>query len=443
MHVEGNMRRSFLVITSLIIIASFGFGETVMSVIGSSTPNGELYAAVQINLENTGNVGGFQFNLKDIPNELSVASVSPAGRAVAEPYDDTGGAGGIGAGNGMYDFGEPYTDTNGNGSYDPALSFNFNDRDTTVSILAYSPSATPIFPGYGPICTIIFSVPTTVSDEIIDLKFHEILNADPSFPLVVSDPDGDALNTTWLNGLLTVGGIEVRLTGGGGTPGFLSAPLVIEMNNAVPVKGLQFNLVDDVDYLTIDVASVQQVGRAANFTFVGNEVNGQSLILGVNFNGEEIAPGSGAILEVQFMIASNAPMNDLSLSITDLIVATQGGLPLPSNGTDYVFSLTTGVDEEAELPTAFELKQNYPNPFNPTTTISYSVPVASEIQVGIFNLLGQEIRSLSNGEHQPGVYSAMWDGLNQNGVRVESGIYLYRMSSSAGFSATKKLVMLK
>ena len=240
-----------------------------------------------------------------------------------------------------------------------------------------------------------------------------------------------------------MGGIEVRLTGGGGTPGFLSAPLVIEMNNAVPVKGLQFNLVDDVDYLTIDVASVQQVGRAANFTFVGNEVNGQSLILGVNFNGEEIAPGSGAILEVQFMIASNAPMNDLSFSITALIVATQGGLPLPSNGTDYVFSLTTGVDEEAELPTAFELKQNYPNPFNPTTTISYSVPVASEIQVGIFNLLGQEIRSLSNGEHQPGVYSAMWDGLNQNGVRVESGIYLYRMSSSAGFSATKKLVMLK
>ena len=94
-------------------------------------------------------------------------------------------------------------------------------------------------------------------------------------------------------------------------------------------------------------------------------------------------------------------------------------------------------------PAEFALAGAYPNPFNPTTTISYSVPEASEIHVGIFNLLGQEIRSLSNGEHQPGVYSTMWDGLNQNGVRVESGIYIYRMSSSVGFSATKKLVMLK
>jgi len=435
------MRRSFLVITSLMIIASFGFGVTVMSVIGSSTPNGEAYAAVQINLVNTTDVGGFQFSLKDMPNALSVASVSPAGRTVAEPYDDTGGAGGIGAGNGAYDFGEPYSDINGNGTYDPAFAFNFNDRDTTVSILAYSPTATPIFPGNGPICTIIYSVPTTVSDEIIDLKFNEILNGDTPFPLVVTDPDAVALNTTWLNGLLTVGGIEVRLNGGGGTPGFVSSRLSVEMNNAVPVKGIQFNIVDDMDYLTFE--SVHGVGRGVDFSFAGNEVDGETMILGVNFNGQEIPPGTGAILEVDFMIASGTPMADITISIVDLIVAAEGGLPLPSNGEDYVFPVTTGVGDETEIPTAFELKQNYPNPFNPTTTISYSVPEASEIEVGIYNLLGQEIRSLSNGQHQPGVYSAMWDGLDQNGVRVESGIYIYRMSSSAGFSATKKLVMLK
>ena len=429
------MSRSFQVITSLLIIASFSFGVTVVSVVGSSTSNGELYAGVQINLANTSNVAGFQFSLKDIPNEVSVASVSPAGRLVAEPYEDTGG-------NGQYDFGEPYTDSNSNDVYDPAFLFNFNHRDSTVSLLAYSSAATPIYPGNGPVCTIIFSVPTTVSDEIIELKFHEILNAEPQFPLVVTDPAGVALNTTWLNGILTVGGIEVRLSGGGGTPGTRSVPLYIAMNNDVPVKGIQLNIADGIsDYLTIE--SVQGIGRGAGFTFVGNEVDGQSMILGVNFNGEEIPPGSGNILQVDFMIASNAPMSDLTISISDLIVAAAGGLPLPSNGEDYTFPVTLGVEDEAELPTAFELKQNYPNPFNPTTTIGYSVPEASEVHVGIFNLLGQEVRSLSSGEHQPGVYSAMWDGLNQNGVRVESGIYIYRMSSSAGFSATKKLVMLK
>ena len=446
MHVEGNMRRSFLVITSLIIIASFGFGETVVSVIGSSAQNTDPIAPLSINLVNTTAVGGLQFSLKDIPNELSVAAVVPAGRAAAEPYDDFGVDGtantsDFGEGDGQYTPGEPYTDVNGNSEWDGDFSVEFNDRDSTVSVLIFDASGNSIIPGNGPVCTILFSVPPSVSDEIIELKFHEILNADPQFLLVVTDPDGTALNTTWLNGLLTVGGIEVRLTGGGGSPGYMSDPLLIELNNAVPVKGIQFNLVDNVDYLTIE--SVHGLGRGADFTFVANEVDGHSLILGVNFNGEEIAPGSGAILEIQFNIASNAPLGDLIVSTTDLIVATQGGLPLPSNGEDYVFPITVGVDDEAELPTAFELKQNYPNPFNPTTTISYSVPEASEVQLGIFNLLGQEIRTLSNGEHQPGVYTTMWDGLNQNGVRVESGIYIYRMSSSAGFSATKKLVMLK
>ena len=429
------MRRSFLVITSLIIIASFGFGETVVSVIGSSTQNANPIASLPINLTNTSAVGGLQFSLKDMPNELSIAAVVPAGRTAADEFDDADN-------NGIWTSNETLiTDVNGNGVWDGPFSIEYNDRDSTVSVLIFDASGNSIIPGNGPICTILFSVPTTVNDEIIDLKFHEILNADPQFLLVVTDPDGTALNTTWLNGSLTVGGIEVRLTGGGGTPGNMSVPLLIELNNAVPVKGIQFNLVDNVDYLTIE--SVQGLGRGADFTFVGNEVNGHSLILGVNFNGEEIAPGSGAILEVQFNIASNAPLGDLIVSTTDLIVATQGGLPLPSNGEDYVFPLVVGVEDGAELPTAFELKQNYPNPFNPTTTISYSVPEASEVVIGIYNLLGQEIRSLSNGEHQPGVYTTMWDGLNQNGVRVESGIYIYRMSSSAGFSATKKLVMLK
>lgn len=429
------MRRSFLVITSLIIIASFGFGVTVVSVVGSSAQNDDVLAVVPINLANTEAVAGMQFSLKDVPNRFSVHSVIPAGRTSADTYADNDNSGDWTPGDVLI------TDHNGNGDYDGAFDIGFTDRDSTVSILIYDDTGNSILPGQGEICKIRYNKPPTVTDEVIALEFNEILNAEPQWGLWVTDTDGGVINATWLNGLLTVGGVEIRLTGGGGTPGYLSAPLIIEMNNAVPVKGIQFNIVDDVDYLTIE--SVQEVGRGTDFAFAFNEVDGKSLILGVNFNGQEIAPGSGAILEVQFMIAANAPMTDLSVSITDLIIATQGGLPLPSNGEDYVFPVAVGVDDKAELPTVFELKQNYPNPFNPTTTISYSVPQASEIQLGIYNLLGQEIRSLSHGEHQPGVYTTIWDGLNQNGVRVESGIYIYRMSSSAGFSATKKLVMLK
>ena len=440
------MRKSFLVITSLILIASLGFGETVVSVIGSSAENGTPIAPLSINLTNTQAVGGMQFSLKDIPNSLSVAGVVPSGRAAEEPYDDFGIDGtdntsDLGEGDNQFTPGEPYTDVNGNNQWDGAFSVEFNDRDSTVSVLIFDASGNSILPGDGPICTILYSLPANVTDQILEMKFHEILDADPQFLLVVTDPDGDAMNTTWMNGLMTVGGIEVRVTGGGGTPGYLSVPMAIEMNNAVPVKGIQFNINDAVDYLTLE--EVHGVGRGADFTFVGNEVNGQSMVLGVNFNGQEIAPGSGAILEMTFMISASAPIGEISISISELIVAAEGGLPLPSNGGIAVFDVTTGIEDETELPTAFELDQNYPNPFNPTTTISYSVPEAADIHVGIYNLLGQEIRTLSNGQHQPGVYSTLWDGLNQNGVRVESGVYIYRMTSSVGFNATRKLVMLK
>ena len=167
------------------------------------------------------------------------------------------------------------------------------------------------------------------------------------------------------------------------------------------------------------------------------------MVLGVNFNGEEIVPGTGPIVEMVFDVAADAPIGDLAVSISQLIVAAEGGVPLPSNGGDGVFALTTSTDDQAALPTAFELSQNYPNPFNPTTMIEYSVPEAAEVQVGIYNLLGQQVRTLASGEHQPGFYSALWNGLDENGIRVESGVYIYRMSSSAGFTATRKLVLLK
>jgi len=440
------MRKSFLITISLVLLVSFGFSETIVSVVGSSVGNGTTIAAIPINLTNTGAVGGLQFSLKDIPNQLSVAAVSPAGRAGAEPFEDDGidqtpGTGDFGEGDNLYTPGEVYTDVNGNSEWDGPFSVEFNDRDSTVSVLIFDASGNSIIPGNGPICTILFSIPATVADEIVDLRFHEILDADPQFLLVVTDPDGNAVNTTWLNGFLTVGGIEVTMGPVGGTPGYLSVPLAIEMANSVPVKGIQFNIVDGVDHLTL--ADVQGVGRAANFTFVGNEVAGQSMVLGVNFGGDEIAPGSGAIVEVTFMLDPATTDQEITLALSQLIVAAQGGVPLPSNGGVGVFSVTTGVGEDSEMPEKFELSQNFPNPFNPTTTISYSVPEASEVRVGIYNLLGQEIRTLAVGDHQPGFYSTMWDGLDRNGIRVESGVYLYRMSSSVGFGATKKLVLLK
>jgi len=105
---------------------------------------------------------------------------------------------------------------------------------------------------------------------------------------------------------------------------------------------------------------------------------------------------------------------------------------------------TTGIGDgsTASLPTEFGLKQNYPNPFNPQTNIDFMVPQTSNVTIEIFNILGQKVRSLLSEEKAAGTYSVRWDGANENGQNVPSGVYFYRMVAG-DFAQTNKMIMLR
>ena len=94
------------------------------------------------------------------------------------------------------------------------------------------------------------------------------------------------------------------------------------------------------------------------------------------------------------------------------------------------------------LPLDYILFQNYPNPFNPATTVRFQVPQTSNVTVKIYNMLGQEIRTLFAGQVQRGNYSVQWDGMNDAGVKMSSGTYIYRMNAGE-FVQSKKMVLLK
>jgi len=96
------------------------------------------------------------------------------------------------------------------------------------------------------------------------------------------------------------------------------------------------------------------------------------------------------------------------------------------------------------LPKAFSLRQNSPNPFNPSTTISYSVPEDQSVQVSlkVYDLRGRLVCTLVNEERQPGTYSVFWDGRDESGQQVSSGVYLYRMRAGE-FTQTRKMVLVK
>lgn len=89
------------------------------------------------------------------------------------------------------------------------------------------------------------------------------------------------------------------------------------------------------------------------------------------------------------------------------------------------------------------LFQSYPNPFNPETTIVYQLPEAGHVSLKIYSILGQEIRTLVDDEKQAGYHRVIWDGRNDVGLRVESGMYFVRIESGQAFVRTRKVVLLK
>lgn len=99
---------------------------------------------------------------------------------------------------------------------------------------------------------------------------------------------------------------------------------------------------------------------------------------------------------------------------------------------------STAVDDQVHhIPSTYALGQNYPNPFNPTTGISYELPQAGNVKLGVYNLLGMEVATLVNGFREAGIHSATW-----NATGMPSGVYFYKIEAG-NFSRTLKMVLQK
>ena len=97
---------------------------------------------------------------------------------------------------------------------------------------------------------------------------------------------------------------------------------------------------------------------------------------------------------------------------------------------------------QSPLPFAFTLEQNFPNPFNPGTTIFYNQPRRAEVSLRVYNILGQEVATLIDGIAEAGLHSVPWEGRDNSGKQVSSGVYLYRLVT-AGTILTKKMTLLR
>ena len=113
------------------------------------------------------------------------------------------------------------------------------------------------------------------------------------------------------------------------------------------------------------------------------------------------------------------------------------------NNPAIVSTATVSADVQQVIPDVFALKQNYPNPFNPSTQISIDVPSGSEfVALNIYNLLGQNVKTLVNKELSPGQYTFEWDATDGMGFPVASGIYFYELRSES-FISRKKMLLIR
>ena len=164
--------------------------------------------------------------------------------------------------------------------------------------------------------------------------------------------------------------------------------------------------------------------------------------------------GTGPVANLVFEV-DDASVSEIMLSAVELkkpdhkLMWVYNRRPTPESNTfvtarpdfDQISVALSGAVSDG-LPATFALEQNYPNPFNPTTNVAFALPVASQVELSVFNVLGQKVATVVNGEYPAGNHTVTWDGTNSDGGSVSSGVYFYRIQAE-GFSETRKMMLLK
>ncbi|MBN1995929.1 T9SS type A sorting domain-containing protein [candidate division KSB1 bacterium] len=239
---------------------------------------------------------------------------------------------------------------------------------------------------------------------------------------------------------------------------------------ALSVSGNQF--VDFPDISSLPALSQLYMNDNC-FTFEDIETNiGVAFILYAPQDSvgseQDISLNNGGTLQLSVTVGGTANVYAWMKDDTDIPGANRSTLKITqvsrAHAGDYVCRITntiaphltlysrpahvtiigiTDVDEQPnEIPKKFAILQNFPNPFNPNTKIIYHLPKEEFVTITIINMQGQTVRTLVNASQSPGVKSMQWDGRNEDGKKVNSGMYLYRIKAG-DFSETRKMLLLK
>lgn len=213
--------------------------------------------------------------------------------------------------------------------------------------------------------------------------------------------------------------------------------LRVSLNETQQLKGYGFVLqFDPTKYEFVSATEVDgnllNAGSNESTLFLASDKTpGQIAVGSMKVDGEG-ASGAGELVEFTFRTQTPPVPNDFQ--ILDGVLVDLGG------NIDAINNIEIG--NLKPVPTDYALDQNLPNPFNPSTTIKYQLPASGEVSLVIYNLLGQQVRTLVKDNLEAGFHSVLWDGKDELGKQVASGVYIYRLQSG-DFSTAKRMMLLK
>ena len=187
------------------------------------------------------------------------------------------------------------------------------------------------------------------------------------------------------------------------------------------------------------------LGMASNRSAIGTRVSVKATIDGIShWQTREISAQSGYNSQndftAHFGLADALMIDSIRIEWPSGVVDVHTSLAADEQITVVEGGGVTGLsDAENILPEAFSLHQNFPNPFNPETIIRYEIPVAANTELTIYNVIGQEVKTLVHQIQAAGVYEVVWNGRNNLDQPVPSGLYFYRIRTGQ-FSAAKKML---
>ncbi|MDE2698166.1 MAG: T9SS type A sorting domain-containing protein, partial [Gemmatimonadota bacterium] len=193
---------------------------------------------------------------------------------------------------------------------------------------------------------------------------------------------------------------------------------------------------DKVEFVSVAPADEDLLKSTGGETPLFHHIvaDGQVEVFNGMVNGSAIS-GGGDIVRFVFRVLREFEDN-ARFEIAEGLVFDPSQLTNPA--------VVAGVLELQSTPREFALHQNFPNPFNPDTTIKYDLAESADVTLQIYNVLGQVVRTLVASEAQnAGRYQIRWNGMDDRGVPVSSGIYFYQISADGKFSDVRKLMLLK